>query len=156
MSSNKPPPLDLLGLGTLVKYGSEVLFGYQPRKIVDLASRLNKPLPSMPSKQSSSAKVKDELCGLINQSYDSFATELMHVHKVYRAKESRIEKDKLIHGGSLSEAKQTELEQAKKQYDKYLSIVTILSESMGEQMPLLEVGTRSCNLHYCNEQSIDL
>lgn len=146
MSSNRPPPLDLLGLGTLVKYGSEVLFGYQSRKVVDLASRLNKPLPSMPSKQSSSAKVKDELCGLINQSYDSFVAELMHVHKLYRAKESRIEKDKLIHGGSLSETKQTELEQAKKQYDKYLSIVTILSESMGEQMPLLEVPAAALNV----------
>jgi hypothetical protein len=100
----------------------------------------------MPSKQSSSVKVKDELCGLINQSYDSFVAELMHVHKLYRTKESRIEKDKLIHGGSLSEAKQTELEQAKKQYDKYLSIVTILSESMGEQMPLLEVPVAALNV----------
>ena len=95
----------------------------------------------MPSKQLSTAKVKEELCALINQSYDSFVTELVHIHKLFRAKESRIEKDKLIHGGSLSEARLVELEQAKKQYDKYLSIVTILSDSMGEQMPLLEVCT---------------
>ena len=131
--------MDLQGIGTLVKYGSEVVFGYIPKKVVDLAAKTGQPVESMPLKVLTSSKVATELRGMLADMYEKLTTDLLGAHKAYRTKESKLEKDKLIHGG-LTEQKQQEFDAARKLFEKLLSIVTTLSECTGQDMPVLEVS----------------
>lgn len=107
--------------------------------------KANKPINEMPTKTISTIKVREQFCNLISNAYNELSIEIIQLHKSYRNKESRAEKDKLIHG-SLTEARQAELEQTKKAYDKLLSIVSILSECTNEPMPVLEVSIEVINL----------
>ena len=54
-------PMDLQSLSTLVKYGSEVLLGYLPKKTSDLATRAAKPVREMPNRTIAAEKVVNEL-----------------------------------------------------------------------------------------------
>ena len=131
--------MDLQSLGTLVKYGSEVLFGYVPRKLADLASKAGQKVEEMPVKLIAAVKVATELRTMLDDTYQQLSTDLETAHKSYRSKETRLEKDKLIHG-TITEQKQQEFDYAKKLYEKLFSIVTTLSECMACEMPTLEVG----------------
>lgn len=57
--------MDLQGLSTLVKYGSEILMGYVPKRVSDLATKAGKPVEEMPSKLIAAAKVANELKQLV-------------------------------------------------------------------------------------------
>lgn len=130
--------LDILSLSTFVKYGNEILLGLLSRKYIDLAVKAHKPLSEMPIKLLASLKNANEMKMLIMNTYEQVSIDLVEAHKEYRTKEIKAEKDKLIHG-NLSDTKQTELDQLKKLYERLLSVVTTLSESLGEKMPELIV-----------------
>jgi hypothetical protein len=145
--------LDLLGLGTLVKYGSEILCGFAPKKLMELTAKAGKPIASGSGgggggeggadalglvKQLTGARVSQELRAQLSDAYEQLASDLVVAHRSFCSKETRMEKDKLIHG-SATEQKQQEFDAAKKLYEKLLSITTTLSECMGTDMPVLEV-----------------
>jgi hypothetical protein len=130
--------VDLLGLGTLVKYGSETLFGYVPKKVSDLAAKLGKKVSDMPLKVLTSDKVQEELRTTLQSTYEQLSIDLVAAHKAYRTKEAKMEKDKLIHG-NITEQKQQDFDAARKLYEKLLAIVTTLSECIGQAIPVLEV-----------------
>lgn len=130
--------IDLQGLSTFVKYGSEILFGFIPRKLLDLAKKVGKPANELPVKILASAKNSTEMRTLLLDTYQMISNDLIEAHKQYRIKEHKFEKDRLIHG-SLSEQKQQELENNKKLYEKLLSVITTLSECTGENIPELKV-----------------
>jgi uncharacterized membrane protein YheB (UPF0754 family) len=136
--------VDLLGLGTLVKYGSETLFGYVPKKVSDLAAKLGKKVSDMPLKVLTSDKVQEELRATLQFTYEQLSIDLVAAHKAYRTKEAKMEKDKLIHG-NITEQKQQDFDAARKLYEKLLSIVTTLSECIGQAMPVLEVRHNCCS-----------
>ena len=132
--------VDLQGLSTFVKYGSEVLMGFPSRKVLDLAKKIGRPSQELPIKLLASSKNASEMKALLLETYQMVSTDLIDAHHQYRIKEHKFEKDRLIHG-SLSEQKQQELETAKKLYEKLLSVVTTLAESIGEDVPELKVRT---------------
>jgi hypothetical protein len=136
--------VDLLGLGTLVKYGSETLFGYVPKKVSDLAAKLGKKVSDMPLKVLTSDKVQEELRTTLQSTYEQLSIDLVAAHKAYRTKEAKMEKDKLIHG-NITEQKQQDFDAARKLYEKLLAIVTTLSECIGHAMPVLEVRHNCCS-----------
>jgi uncharacterized membrane protein YheB (UPF0754 family) len=135
--------VDLLGLGTLVKYGSETLFGYVPKKVSDLAAKLGKKVSDMPLKVLTSDKVQEELRTTLQSTYEQLSIDLVAAHKAYRTKEAKMEKDKLIHG-NITEQKQQDFDAARKLYEKLLAIATTLSECIGQAMPVLEVRHNCC------------
>lgn len=151
--STQGQPIDLQGLGTFVKYGSEVLIGITPRKLTDLALKSGITVSELPTKTIASAKVGKDLLSLVRDSYDQLCRDLVRAHKDFRTRESRIEKDRLIHG-TIIEQKQQEFDQAKKLYEKLLSIVTTLSECMGQEIPLLEV--QLCKYKYISSSLVIL
>ena len=59
--SNARQPMDLQGVSTFVKYGSEVLMGFTSKKVCDLAAKAGRPVESMPSKTIALTKVVNEL-----------------------------------------------------------------------------------------------
>lgn len=126
------------GLGTLVKYGSETIFGYPPRKLLDLAAKTGKAPESMPVKAIVNGKVGAELRGLLSEAFASLSSDLIGAHQSYRTKETKLEKDKLIHG-SITEQKQQEFDYCKKLFEKLFSIVSTLAECMAQEIPVLEV-----------------
>ena len=130
--------VDLQGIGTLVKYGSETIFGYMPKKMSELSSKLGKTASDMPIKALCSVKVQEDLRNTLSDTYRQLSEDLIAAHKAYRTKETKMEKDRLIHG-SITEQKQLEFDNAKKLFEKLLSIVTTLSECIGQDMPSLEV-----------------
>ena len=50
-----------------------------------------------------------------------------------------MEKEVAIHGGTVMEAKQAELDNAKRIYERILSTVTTLAECLNKEVPVLEV-----------------
>mgnify|MGYP003386215032 CR=1 FL=1 len=58
-----------------------------------------------------------------------------------------MEKEKLIQGGSLTEAKQVELEQTRRICERLLSTVTSLAELLIKEIPKLEVCYVLCVLY---------
>lgn len=130
--------VDLQGIGTMVKYGSEVVFAYLPRKLAELAAKTGKAAESMPVKAIVQPKVAAELRAMLNETFQQLCGDLVVAHQSFRTKEAKMEKDKLIHG-TITEAKQLEFDNAKKLYEKLFSIVSTLSECMAQEMPVLEV-----------------
>lgn len=138
MNASGKPITDLMGVSTLVKYGSELLFGYPPRNFPELAARAEKKLEELPVKCLTNSKVSGILRNLLNETYDMLCNDLKAAHKDFRSKESKYEKDKVIHG-SVTEQKQMEFDYAKRLFEKLLSVVTVLSESTGMPIPELKV-----------------
>lgn len=140
--NNSGPPaktvMDIQSLSTFVKYGSEVLMGFIPRKYIDLAAKAEKPIEDIPLKILASARVTEEMKLLISETFEKLSTDMVKAHSEYRKKELKAEKDGLIHG-SLTEQKQLELENSKKLFEKLFSIATTLSECMNVDMPVLKV-----------------
>ena len=130
--------MDIHGLATFAKYGSEILMGFPSRKIIDLAQKAEKPLAEMPIRVIASPAGRTEMRQIMTETYEQLCTDIVKYHKEYRTREQKAEKDKLIHG-SVTEQKLAELEQSKRIFERLLSIVTTLSECMGEAMPVLEV-----------------
>jgi hypothetical protein len=131
--------VDLQGIGTLVKYGSETVFGYKSRKLLDLAAKAGVKVESLPVKVLTGTKVQEDLRSALQDCYQQLCADLVAAHKAYRTREVKMEKDRLIHG-SITDQKQSEFDNAKKLYEKLLSIVTTLSECMVQDMPVLEVS----------------
>jgi hypothetical protein len=131
--------MDIHALGTFAKYGSEVLMGYLPRKLIELAQKAEKPLSEMPLRLLTSMKACNEMRAQISDTFQQLSGDLVKYHKEYRSREAKSEKDKLIHG-AITEQKQLELDQSKRIFERLLSIVTTLSESTGDAIPVLEVS----------------
>jgi hypothetical protein len=131
-------PMDLPGLSTFVKYASEVLVGFVPRKLSDLAGKAGKALGDMPTKTIALPRVSNEMKQMITETFSQLSGDLVHAHKQFRSKERRTEKDRVIHG-SITEQKQLELDNAKRLFEKLLSVVTSLAECLNEKIPELEV-----------------
>eukprot|EP01038_Epipyxis_sp_PR26KG_P009687 gene9687-13040_t len=129
--------MDLQGLGTFVKYASEVLIGYIPRKLIDMAAKAEKSEKDIPTKQLSSPQTSSEMKAEIQEIYQQLASDLVTAHREFRKKESKYEKDKVIHG-SVTEQKQVEFDNSKRLFDKLLSIVNTLSECTGLSVPILQ------------------
>lgn len=138
MNSAGRPIVDLQGFSMLVKFGAETLFGFLPKQAKDIALKAEKSLEELPNKQLVSAKVQGILRTLLTETYEHLCADLVKAHKDFRTKESKFEKDKLIHG-SITEQKQQEYDQAKRLYERLLSIVTTLSDSTGASVPELKV-----------------
>lgn len=132
--------MDIHGLATFAKYGSEILMGFPSRRILELAQKAEKPLSEMPVRVIATPAGRAEMRQIMTETYEQLSSDTVKYHKEYRTREAKAEKDRLIHG-SITEQKQTELDQAKRLFEKLLSIVTTLSECMGEAMPVLEVNT---------------
>lgn len=123
----------------MVKFGAETLFGYLPKNAKEIATKSEKKIEDIPSKLLVSAKVQGILKSLLTETYDHLCADLVKVHQDFRTKESKCEKDKLIHG-NVTEQKQQEFEQVKKLFERLLSIVTALSDSTGASVPELVVS----------------
>jgi hypothetical protein len=133
--------IDLLGLQTFVKYGNEVLLGFIPRRILSIAKVAGRNKNEIPVKLFASAKANAEMCVIINETYQKLSNDLLQAHKEFRSKDKKFEKDKLMHG-SITEAKQLELDNAKRLFEKLHSTVVTLAECLDFDVPVLVV---SCN-----------
>jgi hypothetical protein len=129
---------DLQGLTIFVKCGSETLLGYLPKKVIDMGNKAGRRVEDLPVKLLVSMKNITEMRTLVNETYEKLCDLLLKSHKEFRQRESKYEKDKLIHG-NVTEVKQQEYDQAKRAYERYLSVVTALSEGMNEKMPELVI-----------------
>eukprot|EP00601_Ochromonadales_sp_CCMP2298_P029516 CAMPEP_0173333230 /NCGR_PEP_ID=MMETSP1144-20121109/4763_1 /TAXON_ID=483371 /ORGANISM="non described non described, Strain CCMP2298" /LENGTH=1288 /DNA_ID=CAMNT_0014278143 /DNA_START=84 /DNA_END=3950 /DNA_ORIENTATION=+ len=130
--------VDLQGLGTFVKYGSEALMGFVPRRVSEVALKAGKPVEEMPLKLLCSAATATEARELVETSYQQLCRDLIQAYQDYLRREAKMEKDRLIHGTG-TEQKQAELDKAKKLYEKLLSIVSTISECTAMAMPVLQV-----------------
>ena len=71
--------MDLQSLSTLVKYGSEVLLGYLPKKTSDLAVRAAKPVREMPNRTIAAEKIVNELQMMVTAFLPSCVCTCMYV-----------------------------------------------------------------------------
>jgi len=118
------------------------VFGYPPRKLLDLAAKTGRSIESMPVKLIVNGKTAAELRAILLDTYQQLCTDLVAAHRSYHTKESKLEKDKLIHG-NITEQKQQDFDHSKKLFEKLFSIVSTLSECMGQEVPTLEVNNAS-------------
>ena len=130
--------VDLSSLGTLVKYGSEVLFGFIPRKVQYIVRAAGKSTADVPSKLLVDPKLSLEMRELITETYTQLSSDLVAAHKNYKKLEKKLEKDKLLHG-SITEQKQNDFDQAKRLFEKLHSTVVGLAECSEFEVPTLEV-----------------
>ena len=132
--------IDLLGISTFVKYASEVLCGYPPKRAIDLYTRYGQSIPTdLPLKCLTSSKIMHDFQDLLSDTYTLLTTDLIKAYQDYMSKSKRFEKDRLIHG-TLSEQKQQDYDNAKKLYEKLFNIVSGLSECLSLKMPDLQVA----------------
>ena len=92
----------------------------------------------MPIKLLASQKTHSEMRSEVSEVYKQLTADLSKAHADYRSKEKRNEKDKLIHG-TITDQKQSELDGAKRLFEKLFAAVSGLSEATGGEMPALEV-----------------
>jgi hypothetical protein len=140
--------IDIQGLSTFVKYGSEILLGFPPKKLSDIMKKI----PSLPKSATTSADLpikllaspakSTEMKALLMETFQTICNDLVEAHKQFRTKEMKFEKDRLLHG-TLTEQKQQEYDSSKKLYEKLLSVATSLSESIGEPIPELKVSKQN-------------
>ena len=139
---------DLQGLTVFVKYGSEILLGYCPPKMQAVCIAAGKPLETStlsfveimsdecPIKLLTSSLTCKTIREQLQPAFDQLSEDLVASHKDLQKKKIRFEKDYLLHG-SLSEEKQQQLDLASKFFEKLLSVVQSLCESMG--VPMVEL-----------------
>jgi regulator of nonsense transcripts 2 len=128
--------LDLVGLVSFVKYGAETLFGYIPKKVLSICKDANKEPSEVALKVVASSSCQAEMKIILSEVYEQLCKDVIEAHKDLVGKEQRFEKDKVLHG-SLSEAKQAELEGTKRLFEKLMSAVTSISECSGDPLPRL-------------------
>lgn len=138
MNAAGRPIVDLQGFSMLVKFGAESLFGFLPKQAKEIAAKAEKTVDDIPSKLLANPKAQGILKTLLNETYDHLCTDLVKAHQDFRGKESKCEKDRLIHG-NVTEQKQQEFDNAKRLYERLLSIVTTLSDATGAAVPELKV-----------------
>lgn len=126
--------IDLGGLVTFVKYAAEVLMGRGPKRVLDLLRAAGTPSADPPTKLLASRRTAFELNELITEAAQQVSADLVVAFKDLRRLEKRFEKDKFVQG-SLTEGKQTELEDMQKLHEKLLSSMTSLSQSLNIPMP---------------------
>lgn len=114
--------------------------GYGSKKIHQLAEKAGVPRDGLPIKQLTSAKLANDLKELVVEMYQKLSEDLLRFYQDYSKKEAKFEKDRMMFG-SLTEQKQSELEQAKKMYEKFFSIVSSMSEALDMDMPNLQVNS---------------
>lgn len=131
-------PLDLMSLSTFIKYSSESLLGLASKSSKALARIAGHPLENIPLNIATTESASSELRDFIVDIYQQLCAELVKSHKEYHKKEKKSEKDRLIHG-ALTEQKQLELDQSKRIFEKLFTVLTGIAESLGEDLPALEV-----------------
>lgn len=136
-TTGKALAIDMLSLGTFVKYGCEILLGFTPRKLLSLAQAAGTPVSDVPVKLLIPTALSEEMRNLVTDTYSQLCDELLKAHKEYRSMERRFEKDKLMHG-SITEQKQQDLDAAKKQFEKLQSTVIGLAECADFDVPELK------------------
>lgn len=131
--------MDLPGLGTFLKYGSECLCGYIPKKVLTIATQAGKNIgkDKIPSKTLLPENISKDMRQLVDEVWSGLCTDLTSQFKKYRKLERKNEKDKLIFG-DLTEEKIANLEQNRKIYESLLSSVMQLAEAMGVDPPSLD------------------
>ena len=134
--------MDLSGLAVFVKYGSEYFFGKVPSKVATLLQSAGKDgddeFRLSVSKQVVPVAASAEMNALIDDAYAQLSTDLVKLYKQYKSLDAKMEKEKVV-SGVLSEAKQTELDNAKRIYERILSTVTSLADCLVKDVPVLEV-----------------
>jgi ribosome-associated translation inhibitor RaiA len=138
--------MDLSGLTVFVKYGSELFFGTLPAKVTAMlqasGEEVDDALRLSVSKQIVPPAAAADMNAQIDDAFDQLSTDLVKLYKQYKSLDAKLEKEKLVNG-SLSEAKQTELDNAKRIYERILSTVTSLADCLAKEAPVLEVGSSS-------------
>lgn len=137
-STSPNQAVDLVGLTSFVKYGAESVFGYTPKRLVSLCQEAHREVSEFPLSSFTSPSVQNELRMIIHDVYEQLCQDLTEAHRDLMNKERRFEKDKVLHG-TLSEAKQAELDAARRLFDKLMSAATSLSECTGDPLPRLQV-----------------
>jgi hypothetical protein len=130
--------MDLQGLSTFVKYGSDVIMGYPSRKLVEMAAKVETPLSEVPVFVLTTPKICKEIQSEISDAYTVLCSGLVKAHKDYSSRENRMEKDRVVHG-SISEQKQQEYDNSKRLFERLFAVVTALAECTGDKVPALEV-----------------
>ena len=125
--------IDLNALVTYVKYGAEVLMGYTPHRLVEVARQAGKTENEIPSKLLLSLTLQNEVILQVSQASEKLASDLIEAHKDVCNRQRKNEKDKILHG-SLSEQKQAEFDNATKLYEKLLSSLTSIQEATGRNL----------------------
>lgn len=136
-SGGKSASVDMLSLGTFVKYACEILLGFVPRKLLSLAQVAGVPVSDVPVKLLIPTPLSDEMRTIVTETYSVLCDDLIIAHKEYRSMERRFEKDKLLHG-SITEQKQLELDTIKRYYEKLQSTVVGLAECADFDIPELK------------------
>lgn len=121
-----------------MKYGSEILLGLPSKSVKTLARVIGQELASMPVFLLANPAYSLELRNEIFDVYHQVCGEVVKAYKEFKRKEKKMENDRLVFG-TLSEQKQTEWDNAKKLFEKLLNVASVMSESLGEDVPVLEV-----------------
>ena len=139
-----PPgqPIDLAGLTSFIKFGAEILFGYTNKKLRSLCAEAGKDIADCPLRQLTTTSMRNELRIIVSDVYSQLCADLVEAHKGLLNKKKRLEKDRVLHG-TLSEAKQQELDGATRLFEKLLSAVTSISECSSQPLPALAVEEES-------------
>lgn len=133
-------PIDLMGISTFVKYGSESLLGFPSKtaksilRSVSLDQVENYPAVSL---QLCSNEVSKELKDMVMEVWTNLNHELEKAFKDLKKKEKKADNDKLVHG-TLSDQKTIELETARKLFERLFTMASTLSESLYENLSVLE------------------
>jgi regulator of nonsense transcripts 2 len=135
-----PGGVDVAGLVTFVKYAAEPLLGHVSKKTLGLVAAAGSSaaeLEGMGLRTSlASPKVTAELGQLVSDAAENMSLDLVKTFAEFKRCEKRSEKEAAIHG-SLTEAKQAELNGLRKLYEKLLSAVTSLCECLDIDPPVL-------------------
>lgn len=134
--------IDLISLTAFVKFGAESIFGYTTKRMASLCAEVNRPLSEYPLKVITATSTQNELKMILSEVYEQLSRATVDAHKDMTSKDKRFEKDRVLHG-SLSEAKQLELDNAKRLFEKLMAAVTSISENTGDPMPVLQVDKES-------------
>ena len=129
---------DLLGLGTLLKYGSETVFGYSSRKAQALAKSVGKPTSELPSKLLARKETAQALQAAMVELYADLCEGLISSHKAFKKLDIKMEKDRVIMGSMLPEEQVARYDKSKQLYERLYSSASALAECIGMEVPLLE------------------
>ena len=111
--SETKKPIDLIGLQVFAKAAGETLMGYIPVQSKKLAHEAGVKVEDVPVKCLTSLESRRDLQMLVDEVYETLCTGLLQAHKDLVARRKKNEKDAAMHG-ALTEAKQTETDQAEK------------------------------------------
>ena len=136
-NDGRKKPIDLAGLQVFIKFASEILAGYTSSSLLALARQAGVKIEEIPSKCLTTSACCRELQMLIEDVYLTICGGLQQAHKDLCNRRKKSEKDIGMHG-NLSEAKQMEMDQAEKLYEKLLAACQTVADASGKELPILE------------------